>query len=251
MKVTVREIASSVIRFNTGMKNNDPEALRQFIPGFVDLLKRFNDLMLLPQNRTDEYCLKFKDDITAVFDDLFIHGTVYQKAEKAIQHDPDILGQLIAIKRNGNPLTANRIGLKRQSEVRAFDEFVAVNESLYSQNEVSSQTIIPNFYIAWIHTKFRESINEPLETWTERFVYPYDNPVKPMELDSKAVEGSDRLVVLAILSEIYKHPHSDFVYEKFVSDRFGIKNFHKAISIHKSKKGFTDTAKICAATLKK
>jgi hypothetical protein len=251
INATVKEITSSVIRFNTGIKSNDPEALKQFIPGFVDLLKRFKNLMLLPQNRTDEYCLKFKDDITAVFDDLFIDGAIFKKAENSIKQNPEINGLLFAIKHNGNPLTDNRIALTRRSGVGSFDEFVSVNEGLYSKNEASNKTIIPTPYITLIYNKFREWINEPLEAWTERFVYPSENSIKPkpLELASKAAEGSDRLVILGILASITTG--NAFNFESFVSERFGIRGYEKAKSTHKNKQGFKDTVRECNAILKK
>ena len=41
-------------------------------------------------------------------------------------------------------------------------------------------------------------------------------------------------------------PHPDFKYEDFVLDKFGIKNYHKAISDHKDRLKDSGKSKICS-----
>jgi hypothetical protein len=112
------------------------------------------------------------------------------------------------------------------------------------------EPIIEKAYLSYIHKRFEKWINEPLELWIERFVYPSETPVNPMNIDSKVKGTNDRLIMYAILAEIYKCPHPDFVYEDFVFDRFGIKNFHKAISTHKDKPEYKTNSMTCRQILK-
>lgn len=122
---------------------------------------------------------------------------------------------------------------------------------LRESKAVSKEPIIEKELLALIYRKYEKYIKGPEDRWIERFVYPSEIPVNPMNIDSRVKGVNDRLILLAVLAEIYKCPHSDFVYEDFVIDRFGIKNFHKAISTHKDKQEFGNISKECKAILEK
>jgi len=186
-----------------------------------------------------------------------IHGLKQEMTKQGIIADNWVMNGCLSIT---DPMWLEEVIMKELKvrpesdvwqEVQGFlkQYFRIENYGNYAK-ERAATTIIKKEYITAIYNKFRERIKEPLEAWTERFVYPSTIEVTPMELDSRAVEGSDRLVILAILSQVYKLPHPDFVYENFVSDRFGIKNFHKTISSHKNKRGFKATATECNAIFK-
>lgn len=116
---------------------------------------------------------------------------------------------------------------------------------------IAPEPIIKKEYLIFIHKTFEEWIKESSDLWIERFVYPNKIPVNPIKIESEAKEGSSRLVLLAILESIQKTTGNAFFYPTFVQERFGIKAYQKAKTIHKSKQGFKETLKECDAILKK
>lgn len=127
------------------------------------------------------------------------------------------------------------------------------NKIKYRESKVSNivEPVIGREYLTLIHRKYKDELNEPLDSWIERFVYPIGNPVDPIVIDKKVVPGSNRLVLIAILATIQTITLNNFVFKKFVLDRFGLKNFEKAKTDHKDKKEFIDVKKACNDILKK
>ena len=107
------------------------------------------------------------------------------------------------------------------------------------------EPIIERERLALIFRKYKDCFNEPEDTWIKRFVYPNEAPVNPLKLDPKAIEGSNKLVLLAILASIQDNRKDSFDYTDFVFDRFGINNFYKARHDHKEKKSFEETFAEC------
>ena len=116
--------------------------------------------------------------------------------------------------------------------------------------QASPETVIDVEYIYIIYKNFKEYFDESLQSWTERFIRN-GQPVNPIKLDPKAKEGSNRLVLIAILAAIQDRRKDSFDYNDFVLDRFGIKNFDKAKHDHKDKEKFNEVKKYCEENLMK
>lgn len=104
-------------------------------------------------------------------------------------------------------------------------------------------------HLALIYKKYKHEFQEPKEVWISRF-YRNGTPVDPINISQKATEGSNKLILIAILSSISKTTGNAFCYSKFVQERFGILNFDKTVSDHKEKQTFKETVKDCNAILK-
>lgn len=114
----------------------------------------------------------------------------------------------------------------------------------------SPEPIIDVEYINIIYKNFKEYFDESLQSWTERFIRN-GQPVNPIKLDPKAKEGSNRLVLIAILAAIQTATGNEFDFNEFAFIRFGIKNFQKAKSDHKHKQTYKDIYEKCNRIIKK
>jgi hypothetical protein len=114
-----------------------------------------------------------------------------------------------------------------------------------------SSLIIDSDHLDMIFNKYQNNFKETKDDWIQRFVYPSLNLLNPIDVDNSAKEGSNRLVLLAILAAIQKTTGNNFKYEEFVSSHFGIKDYQKAKSTHQDKQGFKSTLKECDTILKK
>jgi hypothetical protein len=122
---------------------------------------------------------------------------------------------------------------------------------LSKESKTEQETIIDKIYILHFYKKFKSYFpDETKEIWLQRFIYPFQKPINPIKIESRVNGENNRLILLAILSEIYKCPHADFIYKDFVFDRFGIKAFHKAVSTHKDKPEFKKNSEGCRIILK-
>jgi hypothetical protein len=131
-----------------------------------------------------------------------------------------------------------------------LDKRYAIAGGFESKSD-NREPIIEKERLALIFRKYKDCFNEPEDTWIKRFVYSKEAPVNPLELDPKAIEGSNKLILLAILSSIQDKRKDSFDYNDFVSDRFGIKNFDKARFDHKEKLSFKKTFTECNDILMK
>jgi len=114
----------------------------------------------------------------------------------------------------------------------------------------NQETIIEKDYLSIIYKRFKELFSgETLDSWLERFVYPTNNKIGKIEVTEKAKEGSNKLVLLAILDAVQQVKYGNFVYQNFVSDRFGIINFYRYKNEHKDKRTYQETLKICSQIL--
>lgn len=307
----IRNISGSVIRLYP--EANKPEAVTKFIDELKDPLKGFINQMLISENKNDEYCLTFKADLSAVYDELFIKGGlinrlvipdneamdriiklavkaegirtgVFDQRDKSslqakdvealieITNDlrteirsyqlndsdpvpPDVLSRLIAIKRNGNPLGDSR-GLRSEigSGATILEKFVSTykhhaddNDPKVDQNE--PKTVVLLEYLSLIYHKYAEVIKEDKATWLKRFEYPGGPPVNRIEVEERAKEGSDRLVIIGILSAIQECLGGAFNFDDFALKRFGFKGFKSARYNNKDKDSFKKVFKYCEKLL--
>lgn len=257
IETTINEICLTVIQFNDAINNNNPDGLLKFKNDFIPLLNRFTHLMLYPENKTQEYLLWFKDEISDVFNELFIESQIYKVAEKLIEQIEEkekncFIGYFCAIKSNGNPLNILNDSLKSKPGYSdSFKAFVAKYQGLYKSPDNEFNTIINIEYINLIYKYYKEYFpDESLQSWKERFILK-GRPVTPIAIDAKATEGSNKLILIAILAAIQETTGSAFDFEDFVLNRFGIQDFEKAKSIHKEKQTFKATLSKCRAIIKK
>ena len=136
--------------------------------------------------------------------------------------------------------------------LKQFNQFKQnLERHLTKGDNTEQEPIIDKIYILHFYKKFKSFFpDETKETWLQRFIYPCQTSINPIKIESKVNGENNRLILLAILSEIYKFPHSDFIYSNFVLNRFGIKAFHKAISTHKDKPEYKTNLQICRQILK-
>lgn len=99
-----------------------------------------------------------------------------------------------------------------------------------------------------IFLQYRKNIEETEDIWIRRFCRE-KAPINPMKLDPKAKEGSNKLIMLAILATIQDKRKDSFDFNDFVLDRFGIKNFDKLRHDHKDKSEFQKIFKECVKIL--
>lgn len=258
IETTIDEICQTVIQFNDAINNNNPDGLLRFIHDFVPLIRRFTSLMAYPENKTQEHLIWFKDEISDVFNDLFIESHIYKVAEKLIEQIEEkgsIYGTLCAINFNGNPLNILNDPLilnPRQTFPNPFKTFVSKYQGLYKSPDNEFNTIIDIEYISLIYKKYKEYFpGESLQSWKERFILK-GRPVSPIAIDVMATEGSNKLILIAILAAVQPprdRAKADF--NIFVLNRFGIKDYRKLKSIHQEKQTFMKTLKECQAIMKK
>jgi hypothetical protein len=245
---TIKEIIFSVIQFNTDIEKNNATCLNKFINNFIPLLKRFKSLTI----RHEADYIDFIAEFSNLYDYLFTQSKIFEigKGLITVDNNNGIEGTIIAIKHNGNPLPHS---LKRVMGRNLFNDFVSKYEGLYIKESIPDaidlKPIIERERLALIFRKYKDFFNEPEDTWIKRFVYRNEAPVNPLTLDPKAIEGSNKLVMLAILALIQDKRKDSFDYNDFVFDRFGIKNFDKARHDHKGKRGFKETFEECNAIL--
>jgi hypothetical protein len=101
-------------------------------------------------------------------------------------------------------------------------------------DESNEVTIIDKSYLSLIFDKYKETFpDETKETWLKRFVYPGEK-INKINVEKEVRGLNDRLVLIAILDSIQQDPrHPDMDFNKFVSEKFGIKAYKKAKSVHK------------------
>lgn len=241
---TIKEIIFSVIQFNTDIEGNNPAGLKKFINDFILLLKRFQSLT---SGHEADY-IDFKAEFSGLFTYLFSLGKIYEVAENLIsqKENEGIKGTIIAMIKNGDPLMGNL----RISPSNLFKEFVSKYKGLYSEpGPENLNTIIEKERLSLIYRKYKDCFTEPEGQWIKRFVRNGPS-MGPIDTDKKALNGSKRLVLLAILAAIQTKTGSGFDYNDFVLNRFGLKNFQKGKSDHKDKPEFQNVLKECNAILK-
>ena len=140
-----------------------------------------------------------------------------------------------------------KIFIDQRIQLGNYEAFVKESEP----GPGNKEPIIGKEYLTFIYNKYRAYINEDLTPWVNRFIYPNGPAVNKIEIETKALSGSKRLVLLAILASIQDNRKESFDYNDFVFDRFGIKNFDKARHDHKDKPEFDKTFAECNAILRK
>lgn len=114
------------------------------------------------------------------------------------------------------------------------------------------KTITKSEHLGLIFDSFKDYFkSETKDNWMKRFAYPNDMPIDPIVVTPKATDGSDRLILIGILSSIQKVTENNFVFDDFVLKRFGLKAFSKAKTDHKNKEAFTDTCRTCDRIINK
>jgi hypothetical protein len=80
---TIKKIKLSVIQANTDIEAKNPEAVKEFITEFIPLLKRFRNQMVNSKYEDVEHYLNFKDEISNVYDELFIEGRLIKSIDNS------------------------------------------------------------------------------------------------------------------------------------------------------------------------
>lgn len=146
---------------------------------------------------------------------------------------------------------------KNYNDCKTFQQsinYINFLNSIRNRHKNESKTIIDEAYLTLIFNRFEDNFNESKDEWIKRFVYPSLIKVKPIEIDKEAGEGSNRLVLIAILAAVQeknKEKIKTFNYQDFVLDQFGIRDFDVAKSKHKKKTGYLKTFGDCTKILKK
>ncbi|HQH23582.1 MAG TPA: hypothetical protein PLM01_01215 [Bacteroidales bacterium] len=135
--------------------------------------------------------------------------------------------------------------MRQYFNLKSYENFV---QNL-SDNDLF-QLVIRIEYINLIYDKYKEYFSEDLSVWSQRF-NRNGAPVPPIAIDAKATEGSNKLILIAILAAIQETTGAAFDFEDFVLNRFGIQDFEKTKSIHKEKQTFRETLSKCRAIMKK
>lgn len=175
---TIKEITRSVIQFNADIEKNTPDGLTKFINEFEPLLKRYSDLMKNSKYIDVEHFLNFKDRISPVFDFLFTDSNIFKIAESSINQNEGITGTILAIGRNGNPLSSipdNRIGaLKKSIGNNPYLEFISIykdsKDSTPPPQQIENQLIFDEKILDSFHSAFNgylwKTTNiEPFKNW--------------------------------------------------------------------------------------
>lgn len=191
IKETIDRMTLKVIQFDTDIKNNNPEALNNFVNGLKAVLKLFKNLMLHPENKTDEYCLNFKNELSNVFEFLFIEGNIYNIADKSFRQNSEngIMGEIMAIKRNGNPFGSP---IKKAIGMNPFNDFVSIYQGLTIKEKSEPEPVIEEKPMMkskvcsiWCYAYYHFI----LETYLDKTkVFPYANKIKIAKISNKLYE---------------------------------------------------------------
>lgn len=112
------------------------------------------------------------------------------------------------------------------------------------------ELIISDMVIIAIFNKYKHHFrNETPESWMRRFDRAMA-PLPPIDIEPAATEGSDRLVLIAILSAIQDTTGNAFNFNDHVKTHFGISAFGSARSRNQDKETFIETFKSCKAILR-
>ncbi len=112
------------------------------------------------------------------------------------------------------------------------------------------ELIISDLVIIAIFNKYKHHFkNETPESWMRRFDRAMA-PLPPIDIEPAAKEGSNRLVLIAILSAIQDTTGNAFNFYDHVKTHFGISAFGPARSRSKDKKTFKEIKEYCKAILR-
>ncbi|MBN1187331.1 MAG: hypothetical protein JXB49_33950 [Bacteroidales bacterium] len=139
-----------------------------------------------------------------------------------------------------------RLGTELILEVIAYYEYLNWLKS-FKESELQNNVIQEEFkpYIQLIFERFKDFFeSETRQSWMDRFFNMGINP-RHIIVERSAREGSNRLVLIAILDSVRRNIKTDFDFETFVLRRFGLTAFDKSKSVHKEKDTFNDISKIC------
>ena len=79
---------------------------------------------------------------------------------------------------------------------------------------------------------------ETKEKWIERFNRS-SQTLSPLNIDKRVTVTNNKVVILGMLKALNENSENSFDFEEYVKIRWGIDNFHKYISDHNNKNGFT------------
>jgi len=91
---------------------------------------------------------------------------------------------------------------------------------------------------------------ETPESWLRRFEKG-DISMPQMKVDSSSREGSNRLVLIAILASIQVTTGNAFDFAKYASSHFGIEGLESSKTRHKEKRTYKETKRYCDGILNK
>jgi hypothetical protein len=135
--------------------------------------------------------------------------------------------------------------------IELWNKLFVPDNPIISEN-VKLEPIIKNEHSGLIYEKYKDNFKgETKELWNKRFIFPDSNPVDPILVEYEAREGTNKLILIAILAAINETTSDNFPFDKFVKERFGIKAFRKAKSDHKGKAEYNKVIAECRLIFRK
>lgn len=141
---------------------------------------------------------------------------------------------------------------RQMSYTKARKVVSDIERSLAPPTDTSTPTgsIVEPYLLKLIFEKYGHFFEgETRDQWMQRFSIA-DINVPPIKVRADAREGSDRLILLAILSSIQTTTGNAFDFEDYVKKHFGIKEFYTAKSRNNKKRPFKEVVRDCDRILK-
>lgn len=142
---------------------------------------------------------------------------------------------------------------KQMAYTKACKVISDLERSLAPPAETSTPagSIVEPYLLKLIFKEYGHNFEgETLDQWKQRFSTS-DINVPPIKVRADAREGSDRLILLAILASVHKTTGNGYPFAKYVESHFGISAFDSAKSRNKEKVTFRNVMKDCDRILRR
>ena len=175
--------------------------------------------------------------------EIYIPGLSYNPPIEELFPDFKIL-KMIEMKVNDFPDQFSELSKRLESLFTKLETFDVIRAE---EAKPEQATIIDKNHLELILKRFKEWFpDEKNEIWVQRFsLFPSEIKIDPIKIGTKVNNKNDRLILIIILSAIQNSKKSNFDYDSFVFNRFGIKNYQKAKTDHKEKIEKSEELKIC------
>lgn len=189
ISTTIEEITNSVNHSHNGIESKNPDEITNFVAEIIPLIKKFNNQIKHSENKSDEYCLNFREDISNLYDYLFIQGTLIRYADTSGDELRKIFNKLSA--ENENIFNLLKKAEKDELQSADFDELIKeIPEGTIILNEAP---IVLSELIAIKHNgnpfeilNLKKSVKEdPLKDFIS--IYPAPKKVNESEPDKTAI----------------------------------------------------------------
>ena len=94
ISTTIEEIVISVNQSYNDIESKNSEGINKFVTEFILLIEKFNTQMKHSENKGDEYCLSFREDVSNLYDYLFIQGDLIGRIGGPKKEDMEIIRKL-------------------------------------------------------------------------------------------------------------------------------------------------------------